>query len=84
LRDVAFQIYQNDPSYRDYIHAHCHSADDIKSIHAAWRVLFMDNYYNSHPKGESSVVLVIDGVDEAFEDDCREFLRLVSDVVHSE
>jgi hypothetical protein len=44
----------------------------------------MDNYYNSLPKGESSVVLVIDGVDEAFEDDCREFLRLVSDVVHSE
>ncbi|KAL2847599.1 hypothetical protein BJX68DRAFT_268002 [Aspergillus pseudodeflectus] len=83
LRDVAFQIYQNDPSYRDYIHAHCHSADDIKSIHAAWRVLFMDNYYNSLPKGESSVVLVIDGVDEAFEDDCREFLRLVSDVVHN-
>lgn len=35
LRDIAFQIYQNDPSYRDYINADCHSPDDIESLHAA-------------------------------------------------
>ncbi|KAL3475111.1 hypothetical protein BJX99DRAFT_259727 [Aspergillus californicus] len=81
LRDIAFQIYQNDPSYRDYIHAHCHLTDDIKSIHAAWRVLVMDYYYHAPSNVEGNVILVLDGVDEAFEDDCREFLRLASDIV---
>lgn len=84
LRDIAFQIYQNDPSYRDYIHAHCHSPDDIKSLQAAWRVLFMDYYLNPLDEVDSSVIIVLDGVDEAFEEDRREFLRLASDFVHRE
>lgn len=84
LRDIAFQIYQNDPSYRDYIHAHCHSPDDIKSLQAAWRVLFTDYYLNPLEGVCSSVIIVLDGVDEAFEEDRREFLRLASDFVHRE
>ncbi|CEJ61519.1 hypothetical protein PMG11_10050 [Penicillium brasilianum] len=82
LRNIAFQIYQNDPSYRDYVHAHCHSTDNIKPIHAAWRVLFMDYYHNARGNVEGNVILVLNGVDEAFEEDCREFLRLASDIVH--
>ncbi|KOS47943.1 hypothetical protein ACN38_g1059 [Penicillium nordicum] len=82
LRDIAFQIYQNDPSYRDYIHAHCHSSDDIKSIQAAWRVLFMNYYLNPLEEVGGNVIIVLDGVDEAFEEDRREFLSLVVDIVH--
>ncbi|KAL2826567.1 hypothetical protein BJY01DRAFT_255953 [Aspergillus pseudoustus] len=82
LRDIAFQIYQNDPSYRDYVHAHCHSTEDIKSIHACWRVLFMEYYFNARHSVKSKVIIVLDGVDEAFKDDYREFLRLASDIVH--
>jgi nucleoside phosphorylase len=84
LRDIAFQIYQNDPSYRDYLHTHCHSTGDIKSIHAAWRVLFMVYHCNAYAKVDGNVIFVLDGVDEALEEDCREFFGLVSDTVHGE
>ncbi|KAJ5598440.1 hypothetical protein N7537_008524 [Penicillium hordei] len=82
LRDISFQVYQNDPSYRDYVHTRCHSPDDIKSIQAAWRVLFMDYYHNTLEDIDSKVIIVLDGIDEAFKEDYQEFLRLTSDFVH--
>ncbi|KAJ5193094.1 hypothetical protein N7449_009236 [Penicillium cf. viridicatum] len=82
LRDIAFQIYRNDPSYRGYIHAHCHSPDDINSIQAAWRVLFVDYYLNPLEEVGGNMIIVLDVVDEAFEEDRREFLSLASDFVH--
>ncbi|KAJ0424992.1 hypothetical protein BJY00DRAFT_308880 [Aspergillus carlsbadensis] len=42
----------------------------------------MDYFYDAANNVESNVILVLDGVDEAFEEGCREFLRLVSDIVH--
>lgn len=82
LRDIAFQVYQNDLLYGEYVDAHCHSPDDIKSIQAAWRVLFNDYYSDASQNIDSNVIIVLDGVDEAFEEDCQEFLKLVSDIIH--
>lgn len=84
LRNIAFQVYQSDPSYRDYVDGHCHSPDDIKSIHAAWRVLFMNYFFNPGKSPARRVMMVLDGVDEAFEEDCREFLRLAAELVQGE
>lgn len=44
----------------------------------------MDYYHNARGNLEGNVILVLDGVDEAFEEDCREFLRLASDIVHGD
>jgi hypothetical protein len=51
---------------------------------AAWRVLFMDYFYHASGNVGGHIILVLDGVDEAFEEDCQEFLRLISDIVHGQ
>ncbi|KAI9045141.1 uncharacterized protein KD926_009555 [Aspergillus affinis] len=79
LRDLAYQIYQNDPLYQRYIQQNCHSPQDVKTIQSAWRTLFI-NYFADTTAGDSSVFLVFDGVDEAFQEDRQTFLGLLSDL----
>ncbi|KAK1141293.1 hypothetical protein N8T08_009197 [Aspergillus melleus] len=79
LRDLAYQIYQNDPLYQRYIQQNCHSPQDVKTIQSAWRTLFL-NYFADTAAGDSSVFLVFDGVDEAFQEDRQTFLGLLSDL----
>ncbi|KAH8425286.1 uncharacterized protein LDX57_003044 [Aspergillus melleus] len=79
LRDLAYQIYQNDPLYQRYIQQNCHSPQDVKTIQSAWRTLFL-NYFADTAAGDGSVFLVFDGVDEAFQEDRQTFLGLLSDL----
>ncbi|PLB46320.1 hypothetical protein P170DRAFT_429441 [Aspergillus steynii IBT 23096] len=79
LRDLAYQIYQNDPLYQKYILQNCHSSQDVKTIQSAWRTLFL-NYFTGTTAAESSVFLVFDGVDETFQEDRQTFLELLSDL----
>lgn len=79
LRDLAYQIYQNDPLYAKYIDTRCQSPENIKTIRSAWRTLFTD-YFAKENAVDSSVYIVIDGVDEAFEAERLVFLELLSDL----
>lgn len=79
LCDLAYQISQNDPVYAKYVAANCDTAEDISTLHSAWRVLFVNFFLKKKDVG-SSVYLVIDGVDEAFEAEWKTFLGLIKDV----
>lgn len=79
LCDLAYQICQNDPVYAKYIAAHCDAAEDINTLHSAWRVLFVNFFLKKKDVG-SSVYLIIDGVDEAFEAERQIFLDLIKDI----
>jgi hypothetical protein len=79
LRDMAFQIYQNDPLYRRYIDSNCHSPAEIETIQSTWQTLFEDYYFDTSQRRDHIALLVFDGVDEAFKDDRQTFLELLSD-----
>jgi hypothetical protein len=83
LRDLAYQISQNDPVYAKYIDSQCQSPDDIRTIRSAWRKLFVE-YFIKNDRVDSSVYLVVDGVDEAYEAERQLFLELLSDLKDSE
>ena len=79
LCDLAYQISQNDPVYAKYVAANCDIAEDVHTLHSAWRVLFVNFFLKKKDVG-SSVYLVIDGVDEAFEAEWKIFLNLIKDI----
>ncbi|RHZ66396.1 hypothetical protein CDV55_101215 [Aspergillus turcosus] len=84
LKDLAFQIYENDPGYRKYVDSCCHSADNIATISSAWRTLFLG--YNSSPdrNPDTNIFLVFDGVDEAFQEDQRSLFEMLSYLMDSQ
>ena len=77
LRDLAFQISQNDSVYAQYLKAACGSFSDIETLESAWRTLFRE-YFVDNDDTESTIFLVLDGLDEAY--DPNEFLHLVQDL----
>lgn len=77
LRDVAFQIAQNDQLYAKHVASH--TDDDVSSIRSAWQRLFAD-FFLEDEKVESSAFLLFDGVDEAFDEDRSTFLELLKDI----
>lgn len=79
LRDLAYQISQNDPVYEKYVAANCNSSEDIKTLQSVWRILFV-NFFIKKKHVDSSVYLIIDGVDEAFEAERRIFFDLIKDI----
>jgi hypothetical protein len=79
LRDLAYQISQNDPVYAKYVAANCDSPEDINTLQSAWRNLFINFFVKKKDVG-SSVYLIIDGVDEAYDAERQAFLDLVKDV----
>ena len=79
LRDLAYQISQNDPVYAKHVVSQCHSPEDISTIPSAWRKLFVD-FFIRNEKIDSIVYLVVDGVDEAYDIELQLFLSLLSDV----
>jgi hypothetical protein len=81
LRDMAFQIHQNDGSYRKHVDSRCHSLNDIKTISSTWRTLFAEYYLTSDCKNDSSVYLILDGIDESFQDDREIIFELLLDLV---
>ncbi|RAL16628.1 uncharacterized protein BO97DRAFT_383308 [Aspergillus homomorphus CBS 101889] len=79
LRDCAYQIYQADASYKVYLDNHLSSPDEIKTTRSAWRLLF-HQYNGMSETGFNKLMLVFDGIDEAFQTDREEFFELISDL----
>jgi hypothetical protein len=79
LRDMAYQISQNDPAYAKYIASACAEAKDISSLQSVWRTLFR-NYFTQASETDSSVYLLFDGMDESFVKSRTQFLELTKDL----
>ncbi|KAF3481931.1 NACHT and TPR domain-containing protein [Arthroderma uncinatum] len=79
LRDLAYQISQNDPVYAKYIVTSALTAEDVSTLESAWRTLFID-FFVKKTSVTSSVYLLLDGVDEAFEAEIEPFFDLVKDI----
>lgn len=79
LRDMAYQICQNDPIYAKYVASRCDSLEDIETLEGAWDILFAEFFIRREDTG-SSVFLIIDGVDEAYSEEREIFLSCVKDI----
>jgi tetratricopeptide (TPR) repeat protein len=79
FRDLAYQISQNDPVYQKYLSSTVEDYESISTIESAWRILFVD-YFLIDKYGDSSVYMLFDGVDEAFETERQIFFSLVKDI----
>lgn len=75
LRTLAFQICQNDPIYAKYVAGVCAFPEDIKSTESLWQKLFLEYYSGDDTQG--MVYILIDGMDEAFEQERTTFLELL-------
>ena len=78
LKSCAYQLCQNDPVYAKYCLDVFEMNGEIRTMEAIWRRLFVDFFQKADLK--NNAILLIDGVDEAFENECREFLELIRDV----
>ena len=79
LRDLAYQISQNDSVYQKYLSNTVEDYESISTLESAWRTLFV-SYFLTDKDVDSSVYVLFDGVDEAFETERQIFLGLVKDV----
>ncbi|KAF2837374.1 NACHT and TPR domain protein [Patellaria atrata CBS 101060] len=79
LRDISFQICQNDPLYAKYVGKQITTASDIQTIRSAWRKLFVD-YFTKSKENDSSAFILLDGMDEAYNDERHTFLDLLGEV----
>jgi hypothetical protein len=75
LRTLAFQICQNDPIFAKYVAGVCKFPEDIRTTESLWQKLFVEFY--SGQDVQSMVYIVIDGMDEAFEQERSGFLELL-------
>ncbi|GFF52773.1 vegetative incompatibility protein HET-E-1 [Aspergillus udagawae] len=81
LRDLAYQISSNDPAYEKYLAA-LGDYGSASTLESAWRTLFV-NYFLKKESITSSVYILFDAVDEAFEEERLVFLQLAKDVLDS-
>jgi hypothetical protein len=81
LRTLAFQICQNDPVYAKYVASIVSFPEDIKNTHSLWTKLFLEYY--SGDDVQNMVYLLIDGMDEAFEQERATFLELLKSLQQS-
>jgi tRNA A37 threonylcarbamoyladenosine biosynthesis protein TsaE len=79
FRDIAYQISRNDPVYQKYLSTTVEDYESISTIESAWRILFVD-FFLKEKYVDSSVYILFDGVDEAFDTERQIFLSLVKDV----
>lgn len=75
LRTLAFQICQNDPVFAKYVAAVCKFPEDIQTTESLWQKLFVEFYGAQDAQG--MVYILIDGMDEAFEQERATFLKLL-------
>ena len=78
LRSLAYQISQIDPLYAKHCLNVLNVRGEIYTPEAVWRKLFVDFFQKG--THENRAILLIDGLDEAFEDECKEFLELLGDL----
>ncbi|KAF7623645.1 NACHT and TPR domain protein [Aspergillus flavus] len=81
LRDLALQISKNDPVYLKHL-ATIANYEVISTLESAWRLLFLD-YFVKKPNADSDVYILLDGVDEAFDEERRTFFSLAKDLYDS-
>ncbi|KAI9750761.1 MAG: 4-aminobutyrate transaminase [Chaenotheca gracillima] len=79
LRDIAHQVSQNDPFYEKHISMACQGPEDIKTLQSVWRVLFL-KFFLENTKTDGHVYLVMDAIDEAFQEERKLFFELLSDL----
>ena len=79
LTNASYQISQTDSVYAEYIYSNCQSQEDFKTIKGAWRNLFT-NFFFCEKYSDHGTYLILDGVDEAFEPECKEFIELLKDL----
>ncbi len=72
---------QNDPVYAKYLVNQIESQAEISTIQSAWRTLFGGFFLKFDI--ESSVIIVLDGLDETDEEERRMFLSLLLGVRQS-
>ncbi|KAL5341396.1 NACHT and TPR domain protein [Aspergillus crustosus] len=82
LRDLAFQISKNDPVYHKYL-ATIEDYERISTLESAWRLLFVD-YFLKKRNVESTVYILFDALDEAFDEERRDFLSLAKDLYEAD
>ncbi|KAI9829183.1 MAG: hypothetical protein M1826_005778 [Phylliscum demangeonii] len=75
LRTLAYQIAENDPLYLRHAIRVCEDLDDLRTLPGIWRRLFLD-FFNAEGS-KSSVYIIVDGLDEAYQKDREEFLQLL-------
>jgi hypothetical protein len=83
LRDTSYQISQNDPVYSKYITSQWDSPEEIDSIESSWRNLLAGFFLRDNGL-DSSVYIIFDGIDEAYDAERQAFLELVKDLNEGE
>ncbi len=78
LKDMAYMISQNDQIYAKFLTSRLESEDNISTTTSAWKNLFSDFFIRQN--GDSRVVILLDGIDEAFRADREEFFDLARDI----
>lgn len=76
LRDLAYQTYQNDASFQAYFNSRFSSENDFGSPESIWREVFQ-NYF-LRQKAANTVYLILDGLDEAFEEDRETLFNMLA------
>lgn len=79
LRDIAYQIAQNDQAYAKYVASIPQSRSDVASTRSAWQRLFVD-FFISDEAIESSAFILFDGIDESFQDGREILFELLNDI----
>ncbi|KAG8529667.1 uncharacterized protein KY384_005148 [Bacidia gigantensis] len=78
LRSLSFQICQNDPVYAKYCLSVFNSIGRIHTTEGIWRTLFIE-FFQKEGLGNKAIIL-IDGLDEAYENEVPELLELLVDL----
>lgn len=85
LRDIAYMISAGDQAYMKHILATCDTPEDVSSIYKAWQKLFVSFFGddNNTQPSKRKIYIVLDGLDEALEEERTEFLELARDISQS-
>lgn len=77
LRTLSYAICQNDHVYARHVAAVCSFPEDIRTTSMIWQKLFLDFFCKESHDLANAVYVIIDGLDEALEEERRNFLELL-------
>lgn len=76
LRDVAYQLSENDAMYAEKLSRQLRSSDEIKTIPSAFRRLFVQPLQEDNR--DTTLYIFFDGIDEAEQSDVEQLLSLLA------
>lgn len=76
LRDVAYQLSENDAIYAEKLARQLRSSDEIKTIPSAFRRLFVQPLQDDNR--DTTLYIFFDGIDEADQSDVEQLLSLLA------